>query len=252
MKQVNILWTGGWDSTYRIVELSLQEVIVNPIYCVDKSRKSYEKEISSMKEILSELRKKPNTKSTINDITFIEINDIPENPEITMAFHRICDKVKLGSQYEWIARLALQYPMIEIGVEKPSGEYSGIVTAVKNEGDFLYNGETYVVDSAISSEDIKLVFGGMSFPIVNTTESEMLEYIRLIGYEDVMKKIWFCHNPIKNQPCGFCRPCQQKIECGMGWLLSVSAQQRYKVYKRSNRIFGTRIGNKIMNIIYRK
>ena len=252
MKKVNLLWTGGWDSTFRIIELSLQDVTIQPIYCIDRSRQSYEKEISSMKEILFELKKKPKTKAVINDIAFVDINDIPENPEITMAFSRICDKVKLGGQYEWIARLAAQYPMLEIGVEKPSGEYSGIVTAVKNEGDFIYNGETYVVDSTTSSNDIILVFGEMSFPIVNTTEREMLEYIREVGYENIMTKIWFCHNPIEEQPCGFCRPCQQKMECGMGWLLPKAAQQRYRVYQVATRILGSRIGSKIVTTLYRK
>lgn len=30
--KVNILWTGGWDSTYRMIELSRKELDVNPIY----------------------------------------------------------------------------------------------------------------------------------------------------------------------------------------------------------------------------
>ena len=32
MEIVNILWTGGWDSTYRMIELSRFQNTVNPIY----------------------------------------------------------------------------------------------------------------------------------------------------------------------------------------------------------------------------
>lgn len=251
MKCVNILWTGGWDSTFRMVELSMQDLTVQPVYCVTK-RYSCEIEKKAMKEMLSELRSKAQTKAKINDIEFVDVESIPENQEITMAYHRISQKVRLGIQYEWLSRLSTLYPMIEIGVEKPSGEYSGIVTAVENDGGFINNGETYVVDESAASDDIKLVFGRMSFPIVDRTETDMLEFIKSIGYEDFMEKIWFCHEPIGGRPCGFCRPCQQKMECNMQWLLPEVAQKRYRVYKLCTKTLGTRIGNRITLELYRR
>ena len=251
MKCVNILWTGGWDSTFRIVELSLKEVTVQPIYCVTKRHNS-DKEINAMKDILLELRKRPQTKATIKDVELVDINSIPSNQEITSAYGRISRKVKLGSQYEWLSRLSTLYPMIEIGIEKPSGEYSGIVTAVKGDGDFIYDGDTYIVDKSISSDDINLVFGRMSFPIVDRTENEMLDNIKSIGYEDVMSKIWFCHEPIDGHPCGICRPCQQKMECNMKWLLPEKAQRRYRVFKLCTKMFGDKVGSKIVTKLFRR
>lgn len=32
IKNVDILWTGGWDSTYRMIEFSRTTNIVQPIY----------------------------------------------------------------------------------------------------------------------------------------------------------------------------------------------------------------------------
>ena len=50
---INVLWTGGWDSTYRMVELSRRNVTIQPIYCCDPGRQSLEKE----KETIERIRK---------------------------------------------------------------------------------------------------------------------------------------------------------------------------------------------------
>ena len=39
---IKLLWTGGWDSTYRLVELSRMDVTVQPIYGCDGKRDSME------------------------------------------------------------------------------------------------------------------------------------------------------------------------------------------------------------------
>lgn len=181
----------------------------------------------------------------------INIESLPSNANISAAFLSICERVHLGSQYEWLAKLAEVYPMLEIGVEKPSGEYSGIVTAINQSGRLINKNDTWIVDQSVSSKDICTVFGKMSFPIVNTTEKEMQEYIKTIGYEDVMRRIWFCHNPIENEPCGFCRPCQQKMECKMEWLLPERSQRRYKKYRNIKTVLGEKMSDKIMDRMYR-
>lgn len=35
---VNILWTGGLDSSFRVIELSQMEVIIQPYYIIDPVR----------------------------------------------------------------------------------------------------------------------------------------------------------------------------------------------------------------------
>ena len=47
-KVCKILWTGGWDSTYRIVELFREQIQIQPIYCCDPSRGSMQREIETM------------------------------------------------------------------------------------------------------------------------------------------------------------------------------------------------------------
>lgn len=249
MKEVKIFWTGGWDSTFRIVELSMMKVVICPLYVVDEGRKSTDIEIASMNKIIELLKEKENTKATFKEIKIISKKDIPANAKITEAYAKICESVKLGSQYEWLARYAINDSKIELGIEKPSGEYSGCITAIEKLGKFTKDeDDVLIVDESNSSVELNLVFGNFKFPIADITEKEMVEKIKKLGYEDIMKNIWFCHTPIKNEPCGYCRPCQQKMECGMEFLLPVTSQKKYYKFSRMTKIFG----RKITNFYFRK
>lgn len=251
-KVVKILWTGGWDSTYRIVELFREQVQIQPIYCCDPSRGSMRKEVETMENIRDALLKKAKLggiTENILPIKYIRLEEIPKDENITAAYDRLCKSVKLGSQYEWLARLTKIYPGLEIGIEKPSGEYSGCVDAIETFGKMKEDSGVRVIDSDRSSEDCNLLFGGFRFPIIDVTEVEMVNNIKQWGYEDIMKMIWFCHSPIKGRPCGICRPCQQKMECNMQFLLPRSSQRRYKLYRFMNKTFGLKAGRIAAKII---
>lgn len=248
-KIVNILWTGGWDSTYRMVELSRKNVKVQAIYCCDSSRRSIEKEKETMEQIRKALIDREGTKATFLPICYINIEDIPANSNITNAYNHVCEKVKLGSQYEWLARLTQMYPKLEIGIEKPAGEYSGCVDAINTFGSLKLNDNVFEIDREHSSEDCIFLFGGFCFPIINMTELDMVKNIREWGYEDIMRRIWFCHNPINGKSCGVCRPCQQKMECGMAFLVDKKGQKRYKVYRLTKNVLGNKLSNMMIKVL---
>ena len=48
---IKVLWTGGFDSTYRIVELSMRDVTIQPVYVKYSRRKSMECELKAMDDI---------------------------------------------------------------------------------------------------------------------------------------------------------------------------------------------------------
>lgn len=56
-KPIKIFWTGGWDSTYRIVELVLQGRTVSPVYVIDRNRKSWQKEIETLESLKETINK---------------------------------------------------------------------------------------------------------------------------------------------------------------------------------------------------
>ena len=249
---VNVLWTGGWDSTFRMLELAMKtdkNCVIQPIYVSGDGRKSEYKEIMVMREILPLLRKK--SRCNILELKIIDKAQIPQNEIITKAFDRVRNLVKIGTQYEWLARLAVLYPGIELGIELPNGEYSGCVTAINKTGKLSWNENSYYIDKSNSSSDCNLVFGNFSFPIINRNELDMVKLVHEWKCESIMKKIWFCHLPINDEVCGFCRPCQQKMECEMEWLLPKAAQKRYKMFKAISKILGEKLGVKIANHFFR-
>lgn len=246
-----VLWTGGWDSTYRIVELSRKSVAIQPVYCIDPGRGSTEYEIRAMESITAALLSKPETKAAIYPLKIVKIEDIPQNSDITQAYKAISQKITLGSQYEWLARLAVEYRGIEIGIEKPNGEYSGCAEAIAECGRLIFEDDAYVIDKNASSAECARLFGNFRFPVIDKTETQMVENVKSWGCEDVMRLIWFCHSPINGLPCGYCRPCQQKMECSMQWLLPDKAKKRYRTFKKLSKI-SPKLATKISNLIYRK
>ncbi len=94
------------------------------------------------------------------------------------------------------------------------------------------------VDREASQPVLVTLLEDFDFPIVNTTEPQMVADIHAWQYEDIMKGIWFCHKPIRGQACGFCSPCRQKSISEMNFLLSDEAQQRYQKFSGIERKYG--------------
>lgn len=237
-----ILWTGGWDSTYRMVELSRQELTVQPVYVIDDGRKSAEKEKEVMADILHALREHPQTKATLMDVKYIPKQEIPANEAITLAYRKVRQEQSLGGQYDWLARLAVQYPGIELGVEKPLGQGGGCNTLIARCGKLREQDGIYCIDRENSSRECVLLLGNFTFPIRGKTVVDMIDTVARWGYEDIMKKIWFCNAPIGGCVCGMCNPCRQKMEGGMDWLLPEAAQKRYRTHTKIRKLFGVKVG----------
>jgi len=138
MKIINILWTGGWDSTFRIIVLAQKKCIIQPYYIRDK-RKSEKHELEAIKTITNDLRQNPTTKCIINDVITMNVTEIEVNSEITDSYENILKKDYFGSQYEWIARFAKINKNIELTIHKDDMAYK----IIKKYGDVKKNGRLY-------------------------------------------------------------------------------------------------------------
>lgn len=234
---VNIFWTSGWDSTYMLLQLLHDGYIVQPIYIVNPARRSRRFEIKAMSDIATAIQAHRHKHPTslpgqILPLQMYNRNDITPDPDITQSYHTIREHVDLGYQYEYLARFAAEhhdkFPSIALGIERPNGEFSSCTAAVESNGAFVLQGDFMVLDLKQSTNSLKLLFQYFTFPIAEITEVQMLQNVKRWHFEDIMKHAWFCHKPIDGQPCGFCRPCQQKMECRMEWLLPEVAQTRYR------------------------
>lgn len=210
---VNILWTGGWDSTFRMIQLATQGREVQPYYVLDTERLSTIKEIKQIYEIRKDLIKKyPSCR--INELKFINVSDIEIKDKHRLAFERLKSSSFIGSQYLWLAALSNTIPGLELSIHKDD----------KAE----YYARRLVGGVVGGDSDENVIFGGFGFPILDYTKLEMEEEVKKTDDLATLYKSWFCHAPIRNTPCGFCNPCLYSIEEGMGKRFTL----RGKIYSK--------------------
>lgn len=111
-----ILWTSGWDSTYRVLDLVLNKKrIIQPYYVMDMDRVSTKIEIETMEKIKQMIiEKDPNAKERIKSTIFVNINDIPSNEEFTKHYKTLANISHLGGQYDWLARFAVSEEITDL------------------------------------------------------------------------------------------------------------------------------------------
>lgn len=224
MKHINVLWTGGLDSTFRILELSREDVEVQPYYVIDRGRKSVKQEKRAMRRICKDVVNNPSTKCKLLPVVFIKKEEIAQHLETTEAWKHLHDKYELGIQYDWLARFALANGLqLEVGLEKSNR--SKAVAALTGESQLQKSVDGVIsvmtIDKSRSTNDACLIFGNLMFPasLWNCTKEDEVEKYIEWGYDDTVKKTWFCHDPILGLPCGQCHPCQDALNEGMAYRL---------------------------------
>lgn len=237
---VNVLWTGGYDSTYRMVELSRKNVIIQPYYLSDK-RKSELNELNAIAEITKDIKLHPETKCTIRPLVISNVSDVKPDAEVTKSYQKLRKFVPIGSQYDWLARFAKENELegLELGIEKAvSSQVVTIFKKVKSKLNLVTDGEIsyYELDKSESDPDLLNIFGRFHYPnpLYNMTKLDLLNEFKKLGYEDTMIKTWFCHHPIRNKPCGVCSPCKSTLSEGMDFRFPKSSLVRNKFSKLYN------------------
>ncbi|MBO7219198.1 MAG: hypothetical protein J6V40_04400 [Clostridia bacterium] len=226
--KVEMLWTAGMDSTFRLVQLSrMNNVEVQPYYVKGK-RKSTSTEIKHMDLILDALSKKEATVATILKPIIIELDSIIMDEKIVEAHTKFNQYMWLGMQYKYLASFAKDHKGLEISIERDEDrEY-----AFQEKG-MVFNpvetniGVKYVIDKD-ADKNAYTIFKDFTFPISTITKKQEFEQMSEWGYEDIIKLTWFCHNPIKDKPCGYCKPCLQCVEEGLSFRLDKAALRRNK------------------------
>lgn len=235
-KTVEIFWTGGYDSTYRVVELSRRDITIQPYYLSD-NRLNEKYELGAIKRITKLIKNHPDTKAELLDTVVIPVDSRPEaQPKIRDAYNRIFAKNWLGNQYVWLAEFAIGHKGIELSIEKGTNP----VKLINANGGFkkLADG-SYAVDEAITNADYLELFGNFTMPLLDVTKLDMKEFFKAHGYDEIMKATWFCHTPINGKPCGKCNPCKGVVEEGMAERLDDEALKRYRKAKLIGKVKAT-------------
>ena len=230
---VQLLWTGGWDSTYRLLTLLLQlRLPVAPIYIYDAKRASAPVELQTMENLREAIvQAHPHAKALLKPSTIVRLEDIAPDEEIERAFNRVVSRFRIGDQYAFIARYCNHQGLdgVELSVENaPRGAHLALdkyVEMVSSPG-----GPTWRLrDDA--DDDIRKVFGPFSCPIFETRKQDMSAAVIRNGWQPLMGMTWFCHKPSRNMtPCGFCNPCQYVLQQGMGYRIPRSRRALSRLY----------------------
>ena len=206
---IHLLWTGGWDSTFRLLQILLIEKnAVKPFYLIDRKRKSLAKELMSMSEIKQTLFSDyPSTKNLISPTVYYDKFDILDHMECSDIKPEQIGKYALQSQDIWFIYLAkyLGITDFEFCMEKQSyteGEFRPKILR-----DSVGTGHNRRLRNTLHDKELH-GYQCMRFPLINITKAEMEIIAIENGFINILEKTWFCHFPKFGKPCGICFPCQ--------------------------------------------
>ena len=200
MQSTNLLWTSGWDSTFRLVSLVSEGATVQPYYVRDRRRRSWVTELETQDRIKAAL-----ATDLILPTIVMEREDIPADPAITAAYEHLLSKAYIGDQYDWLSRMAhhLELSDLELSVHVDDRLYEHLKGHVRGDA---------ISPEAPGELDFLRVF---RFPILMLTKRDMEIKAKELGFSHIMEMTWFCFKPINGQPCGGCNPCLYTISEGL-------------------------------------
>ena len=230
-KTVNLLWTGGLDSTYRLLEILLKENRkVQPYYMLDAKRFSLRNEIDAMHKIKQKIIQDFQEKDELLlPIKFIDVEEIDEIQLIKESFQELKKLRHIGIQYKWMAEFCIHNNIndLELGIIR-KGEASDHGEALSESLDpyitsIEENSKVFKIDPKKIEEDgsrkaklYNAVFGNYHLPIIAYSKREMVNLSKQNNWMDYINLTWYCHNPKKNKiPCGKCNPCKTAKQEGV-------------------------------------
>ena len=224
------LWTGGWDSTYRVLQRALiDKVTTRPCYVVYRGRGSAGKELETMNRLLNTLDSShPEARARVEPLRLIALESIPDFPDIDAAWRHVRLTHNIGSQYGWLARLATAGGWTDVelmiyGTGRLGAVLGGHVVAVERR-----DGRTTYALGPGAPEPQRLLFERFTFPLWGVTKIEAVRQADREGLTEVMAdQYWFCFNPKNGKPCGTCRPCRFAVADGLGDRVPLSGHLRY-------------------------
>lgn len=225
MATTPLLWTGGWDSTFRLLTLLLREQReVQPYYILDRLdfRPAVPAEREAMRLIRQALLKRwPDAAVRLADTLECQLADIDADTETQRYYERCLAIGFIGGQYEWLARYCRQHGIdgMELSIHRDDKARELLAE--------LIGPDRYQLDARFAGDCRYELFKSFRVPLFDLSKRQMQSEARDGGFEAIMKLTWFCHRPRRGQPCGTCNPCIYTIEEGLGERVPPSGRLRY-------------------------
>ena len=235
VEPVRLLWTGGWDSTYRLLSIVLvHQRAVEPHYIITGNRPSFPAELRTMGRIKTMLFDRvPEARELLHPMRITDVTDLRADEGTARQIRALKSVCYVGSQYEYLARYAKQtdIPGLELCVEfsHHGGAYSfikpvAVWTAADEQSGY------YAIPPGTADPDVAL-FSWFRFPLLDYSKLHMLEDARRHGFADLLEHTWFCHRPLPgDKPCGRCRPCGYVVTEGLASRLPWRSRMRHYLH----------------------
>lgn len=218
-KPYHFLWTGGWDSTFRVIQLYKRGITIQPIYVKDHNRRSTKKEIETIELLTQQIQERfKDSKGKILALKTIKRRDIPKDLFLKLMFKIIKRKQRIGKQYLWLAYLSKEYKGLEQAFHKEDRDQ---LIKIENllEIEDETGGRNWIINPKKVDFFRRQIFKNTRFPLVYISKLEMKKEAEDNDYIDIMNNSWFCH--LSNEkPCGKCTPCKQYVIDGMRYRLN--------------------------------
>jgi hypothetical protein len=235
---IRLLWTAGWDSTYRLLDaLLVRGKAVQPYYLVDPGRPSTPNELRAMEQIAIAIAARDRAAAArLARPVVTSVADLRPDDRTTARFERLRARSHLGGQYDWLARFAAQHGLddLELAIHRDDKAAAFLQQHVVREAG---RGDPYHRLRDAPPDDDLRIFERFRFPVFDMTKRDMQRAARLGGFEGLMELTWFCHIPTADgRPCGRCNPCRYTIEEGLAWRIPLRTRLRnHRVVQRIRR-----------------
>ncbi len=221
----DVLWTGGWDSSYRVLALLAGHGgRIQPHYVRDPERLSLEIEV----ETIEAIRERANRRfgERILPLRMLERVDIRVPDHVQNWFLALNKRFRLGSQYNWLSEYSLRETrgQLELCIHVDDKAHKAISWAHDHRNDREAAALVDAVDGLLLSR--------FRFPILEMSKLDMQRAARQGGFDDLLELTWFCHEPTRDgRPCGFCGPCTWTLEEGLGHRIPGDRRFRAGLYR---------------------
>lgn len=224
-REVHILWTGGLDSTFRVVELSQTDCVIHPHYIIITGRGTVENELKAISEITTILNSDKRTRAKLLPVETFLMSELETYADIQSAWELLHKTKGFNStQYPLLARYARQKKLkLEMGIQ--FSEIGSVVVVIDDSYlmDCPENDDVMMIDPDKGSQEWAsfTLFKDFLFPksLYHKTKGEEIEELKNLGYDKVLKKVWTCFHPVFGMPCGHCFPCKSARKEGAGMMV---------------------------------
>lgn len=224
-EEINYLyWTGGYDSTFRLIEMLVDEnKVVQPIYvalvldndCQTEEsctklwlRRNRKEEYTAMESIVAKIKEKyPHLEERLLKTIIVDehITDDTFNFNYEKLFYskNLWPKKRKTHQYLFLSKYAYYHKKaIDIGV---LGIHEKSLLAKFLKKKLVKTDDNFI----IKIKNHPLTY--LRFPLFGRTKEILLEKAQVNGYDDILKLTWSCWFPKDGKPCEKCPMCKERI-----------------------------------------